>query len=199
PPPLHSKAKLSGKSSTAGVRSGKASAAQVSEEAKRIAEEARKLYRRAHQVQRRSDDVHHGMEGLHHAISGMHSQTAAESGDAIEIVTDDKTRGNGKPFTIVGVGASAGGYEAFGEFLTNLPKETGVAIVLVQHLDPNHRSKLTELLAHTSKVPVIEVRNDMSVEPDHIYVIPENAMMTIAGGKLKLSQRKEGQLPPMPI
>ncbi len=129
----------------------------------------------------------------------MHRQPPPDSADTTEIVTDDKSRGNGQPFTIVGVGASAGGYEAFGEFLTNLPKDTGMAIVLVQHLDPNHKSKLTELLAHSSKVPVIEVRNDMPVEPDHIYVIPENATMTISAGKLKLSQRKEGELPPMPI
>ena len=193
------KAKAPRKSSRARIHSAKSSAGKISHNAKQIAQDSHKLYRRARRIQTKADEVHHGIESLHHAVHALHRQPPPDSPDATEIVTDDKSRGNGQPFTIVGVGASAGGYEAFGEFLTNLPKDTGMAIVLVQHLDPNHKSKLTELLGHSSKVPVTEVRNDMPVEPDHIFVIPENATMTISGGKLRLSQRKEGDLPPMPI
>lgn len=56
-----------------------------------------------------------------------------------------------------------------------------MAFVLVQHLDPEHESKLPELLAKTSKIPVLEVDNNTRVEQDHIYVIPPNRIMTISG------------------
>jgi two-component system, chemotaxis family, CheB/CheR fusion protein len=60
-------------------------------------------------------------------------------------------------FPIVGIGASAGGLEAFSELLRNLPEKTGMAFVLVQHLDPKHNSGLPEILARTTKIPVTEV------------------------------------------
>ena len=81
---------------------------------------------------------------------------------------------------IVGVGASAGGLEAFSELLKNLPTNTGMAFVLVQHLDPRHGSILAELLANWTSMPVLQVHNEMPVEPNHVYVIPPNATMAIA-------------------
>src|ERR1700690_856983 len=78
---------------------------------------------------------------------------------------------------IVGVGASAGGLEAFTELLRNLPPQTGMAFVLVQHLDPHHESILAELLANYTRMPVVQVQGDVSVEPDHVYVMPPNATM----------------------
>ena len=92
-------------------------------------------------------------------------------------------------FPIVGVGASAGGLEAFTELLQNLPQKTGMAFVLVQHLDPAHGSALREILARTTKIPVIEVTDAMLVEPDHVYVIPPNASMVIEGESLRLVPR----------
>src|SRR5213594_1333049 len=73
---------------------------------------------------------------------------------------------------IVGVGASAGGLEAFSELLRNLPTDTGMAFVLVQHLDPRHGSILADLLANWTRMPVIQVHDGIPVEPDHVYVIP---------------------------
>jgi two-component system CheB/CheR fusion protein len=104
-----------------------------------------------------------------------------------------------KPFFVVGIGASAGGYESFTRFLENLPLDTGMAFVLVQHLDPTHESKLTELLARTTRLPVIEVKQAVTVAPNHVYVIPPNKNLVIARGRLKLSPRPKAEMPPMPV
>ncbi len=95
-----------------------------------------------------------------------------------------------KSFPIVGIGASAGGLEAFTQLLRRLPVDTGMAFVLVQHLDPEHQSALPSLLARTTAMPVREVTNDLLVEPNHVYVIPPNKGMTLSAGKLKLLPRK---------
>ncbi|MDB6140856.1 MAG: two-component hybrid sensor and regulator, partial [Verrucomicrobiaceae bacterium] len=92
-------------------------------------------------------------------------------------------------FPIVGVGASAGGLEAFRELLKHLPVDTGMGFVLVQHLDPQHESALPQLLSRNTTMLVIEVTNDLRVAPNCIYVIPPNTCMAIAGGLLKLSPR----------
>ncbi|HZC36102.1 MAG TPA: chemotaxis protein CheB, partial [Chthoniobacterales bacterium] len=94
-----------------------------------------------------------------------------------------------KLFPIVGVGASAGGLEAFSELLRQLPEKTGMAFVLVQHLDPTHGSVLPEILARTTRIPVKEVTDGTRVLPDHIYVIPANTDMVIEGGVLRLRVR----------
>src|SRR6266404_3785820 len=96
-------------------------------------------------------------------------------------------------FPIVGVGASAGGLEAFREFLAHLPDDTGMALVLVQHLDPKHESMLAELLSRSTELPVSEVEDGMPVAPNHIYVIPRNSEMTIHDGVLQLDPRAEGR------
>ncbi len=92
---------------------------------------------------------------------------------------------------IVGVGASAGGLEAFSELLKNLPTDTGMAFVLVQHLDPRHGSVLAELLASWTRMPVIQVHGDIPVQHDQVYVIPPNATMVIANRMLKLNPPSE--------
>ncbi len=98
-------------------------------------------------------------------------------------------------FPIVGIGASAGGLEAFTQLIRHLPADSGMAFVLVQHLDPQHESALTTLLGRATDLPVGEAVNDMQVLPDHIYVIPPNVSLTIAGGVLKLQPRKPGRTP----
>ncbi|BAY28216.1 signal transduction histidine hinase [Nostoc carneum NIES-2107] len=92
-------------------------------------------------------------------------------------------------FPIVGMGASAGGLEAFTELLSHLPNDTGMAFVIVQHLSPNQKSLLSEILSRSTEMPVVEVQNGMVVEPNHVYVIPPNAKMTIAQGVLNLAPR----------
>jgi two-component system CheB/CheR fusion protein len=95
--------------------------------------------------------------------------------------------------TIVAIGASAGGIEALSELINCLPADTGMAFVLVQHLDPKHHSVLTELLARKTAMPVTEVSEGLVVKPSHVYVIPPNAMMSIANQTLHLSPREESR------
>ncbi|MCX6110627.1 MAG: response regulator [Proteobacteria bacterium] len=94
-----------------------------------------------------------------------------------------------KALTIVGVGASAGGLEAFSLLLGQLDPQIDMAMVLLQHLDPSHHSLLSEILAKATKLPVVEVIDGMKVDPGHIYVMPPNSQMTVAAGKLRLTPR----------
>ena len=97
-------------------------------------------------------------------------------------------------FPIVGVGASAGGLEAFTQLLTALPHDTGMAFVLVQHLAPNHPSALAEILSRATKMPVTEVHGEPTVEPNHVYIIPPGRTMTISNGALQLLPRETSGL-----
>src|SRR5882672_6151291 len=97
----------------------------------------------------------------------------------------------GAPFPIVGIGASAGGLEAFTKLLSKLPPDTGMALVLIQHLDPKHESILTSLLSRATSMPVHEVTQKMKVSPNHVYVIPRNANMRIEDSTLVLTSRQE--------
>jgi two-component system CheB/CheR fusion protein len=90
---------------------------------------------------------------------------------------------------IVGVGASAGGLEAFTELLIHLPHDTGMAFVLIQHLDPSHESHLTELLSRESKMPVTEVKGETRVAANQVYLISPQRNLTISGGVLYASAR----------
>src|ERR1700722_11494118 len=101
--------------------------------------------------------------------------------------------------TVVAIGASAGGIEATSELLKNLPADTGLSFVLVQHLDPKHHSMLTDLLSKQTSMGVSEVKNGMSVERNHFYVIPPNTSMSIADKTLRLRPRDESGGVPMPI
>jgi two-component system CheB/CheR fusion protein len=101
--------------------------------------------------------------------------------------------------SVVGIGASAGGLEAFRLLLGDLPADTGLGFVLVQHLDPTHQSSLSEILGRATAMPVREATDGVRVERNHIYVIPPNAELTMAGRVLKLSPRGEIAGPHMPI
>ena len=100
-----------------------------------------------------------------------------------------KPRGNPAPAFVVGVGASAGGLGAFAKLLQNLPDDTGMAFVLIQHLDPHHPSILSDLLARDTNMPIAEATDGMEVAADHIYVIPPNSNMAIYHGSLNLLKR----------
>ena len=90
---------------------------------------------------------------------------------------------------MVAVGASAGGLAAFTALLKALPATSGMAFVLIQHLEPNHESALTTLLSKATKMQVVEVTDGIAVEPNHVYVIPPNRNMTISDGNLRLEPR----------
>ncbi len=92
-------------------------------------------------------------------------------------------------FPVVGIGASAGGLDAFKKLLKAIPENSGMAYVLVQHLDPRHESMLPELLQKVTNIPVLEISDDIKVVPDHIYIIPSNKMLVATDGVLQLSPR----------
>ena len=92
----------------------------------------------------------------------------------------------GSSFPIVGLGASAGGLEALEQFLGHVPKACGLAFVVVQHLDPTRKGILVELLQRSTAMPVVQIRDRMKVEPDHVYVIPPNRDLSILHGVLHL-------------
>jgi len=95
------------------------------------------------------------------------------------------------PCPVIGLGASAGGLEAFQTFLTNVPEDSGYAYVLVQHLDPNHESMLAELLGRRTSMPVRQIADGMVVEPNNVYLIPPNHSLTIEQAKLRLTDFSE--------
>ena len=103
------------------------------------------------------------------------------------------------PFPVVGIGASAGGLEAFTEFFRAMRTPCGMAFVVVSHLDPDHKSALTEILSHTTPMPVNEVSEGDELRPDRVYVIPPNMNMVVEGDRLRLVPRGETRGPHMPI
>ena len=106
---------------------------------------------------------------------------------------------SGAGFAIVGLGASAGGLEAFEQFFSQMPPKSGLAFVLVSHLDPGHVSILTEILQRSTAMPVLEAQDQMVVVPDTVYVIPPNRDMAIFRGALQLSVPEEPRGQRMPI
>jgi len=94
-------------------------------------------------------------------------------------------------FLIAAIGASAGGIEALTELLRALPTNTGMAFVLIQHLDPKHHSILSELLAKETSMQVREVSDKMPLQPNHVYVIPPNATMSISQRVLQIAPREQ--------
>ncbi|HEY3355072.1 MAG TPA: chemotaxis protein CheB [Polyangia bacterium] len=93
---------------------------------------------------------------------------------------------------VVGIGASAGGLEALQEFFQHVPPASGLAFVLVQHLDPDHATLLPELVAAHATLPVETAADGTTVAPDHIYVIPPRVLLTIRGGGLHLEPAADG-------
>ena len=100
---------------------------------------------------------------------------------------DSKSKTNGSGlFPVVGIGASAGGLEALEQFLLNVPENSGMAYVIIQHLDPTQKGMLPELLQRVSKMKVFQVKDRMVVKPNCVYVIPPNKSMSIMNGVLHL-------------
>src|SRR5262245_2727402 len=112
---------------------------------------------------------------------------------------DSPTQPPSGAFPMIGIGASGGGLEAFSQLVANLPTNTGMAFVLVQHLEPRHESRLGDILGKSSKMPVLEAVQGQEVLPNHIYVIPPNTTMTFLAGKLVLVPREGTRLPHLPI
>ncbi|HEY1207071.1 MAG: chemotaxis protein CheB [Bryobacteraceae bacterium] len=99
----------------------------------------------------------------------------------------------------MGIGASAGGLEACTALLKALPANSGMAFVVVQHLDPHHQSLLRELLSRATKMPVTQVEDGIAIEPHHVYVIPPDHDVTLRRGALRLLSRQQTGGKHMPI
>ncbi len=102
-------------------------------------------------------------------------------------------------FPIVGIGASAGGLEAFEQFFRHVSPDSGMAFVLVQHLDPEHASLLAEILQRSTTMPVVEATDQMTALPNRVHVIPPNCDMTIFHGALQLGVPEQPRGQRMPI
>ena len=124
------------------------------------------------------------------SLIGIESTNAA--GDRLLI------EGNRVPY-VVGIGASAGGLEALERFFDNVPKSSGMAFVVVQHLSPDFKSLMDEILARRTTLPVQLAEDGMLVAPDHIYLMPPKKEMIISGGRLVLSERDRDQELSLPI
>jgi two-component system CheB/CheR fusion protein len=100
---------------------------------------------------------------------------------------------------VVGLGASAGGLEALQQFIANVPPASGLAYVVVQHLDPTHKAMLTELLQRATAMPVHEATESMRAEPDVVYVIPASTELTVVDGRLHLAEPAQPRGRRLPI
>src|ERR1700712_1418643 len=89
-------------------------------------------------------------------------------------------------FPVVGIGASAGGLDAVREFLKALPAKSGMAYVFIQHLSPEHESILPEILQRIAPFPVHQITDNIHLEVDNLYIIPNNKIVTVVDSTLKL-------------
>ena len=93
------------------------------------------------------------------------------------------------PFPVVGVGASAGGLEALTKLVEGLPPNPGLAFLVTLHLQPHTESQLAELLQRVTPLPVRQASHGDKVEPNHIYIIPPNTVMSMSDGSVALTTR----------
>jgi two-component system CheB/CheR fusion protein len=137
------------------------------------------------------------MEDLDPASESQPSEPLPGEESVLEELTDEETRVS--PFPVVGIGASAGGLEAFRQVLEHLPAETGMAYVFVQHLSPQHSSLLAPILGRATSMPVAEALQKTKVRPNRVYVIPPNTLMRITDSVLELQARPDERGAPRPI
>ena len=150
---------------------------------------------------RRVRDAEHLSRATTDARDREHEPATGSEDDRIPLIqdSDEEDPLQVAPLPVVGVGASAGGLEAFTQLLQHLPADTGMAFVFIQHLAPQHPSMLASLLSRTTAMPVMEVQPRTPVQPNHVYVIPPNTLMRITGDVLELEPRPEERGAPRPI
>jgi two-component system, chemotaxis family, CheB/CheR fusion protein len=120
-------------------------------------------------------------------------KSSRKSQPKADLEAKGKTQNNqNELFPVVGIGASAGGLDAFTQLLSHLPIDTGMAFVIIQHMSPDQESMLSVILARSTQMAVHDVTDGMAVAPNQVYVIPPNVGMTIVRGMLKLTPRSRG-------
>ena len=123
-------------------------------------------------------------------VSQANGAAAPSNDDPATSQADDASVDSATTFPIVGVGASAGGLQPLTQLLNALPYDTGMGFVIIQHLAADHVSSLSEILSRATRMPVSEVREETTVRPDHVYVIPPGADLAIFEGMLRLVPRE---------
>ena len=103
------------------------------------------------------------------------------------------------PFPVVGVGASAGGLEPLSQLLGGLSSQPGLAVVVIQHLDPRYESQLPSILQTHTSLRVVDAKHGQKVQPSHVYVIQPNTQVAIADGVLSVTARPDTRQPHYPV
>ncbi len=98
---------------------------------------------------------------------------------------------NSAPFPIIGIGASAGGIDAFHAFFDHMPADCGMAFVMILHLPADRKSLLSSILSHWTRMPVIEAVDGTKIEPNHVYVPPPHAIVSLVDGFLGIEMPPE--------
>src|ERR1700759_5470024 len=124
---------------------------------------------------------------------------AEEVDEVLQTASSQESSEERPELHVVALGASAGGLEALEKFFDNVPKDSGMAFVVVQHLSPDFKSLMDEILGRRTPIPVRLVEDAMVVEPNRIYLIPPKKEMIISGGRLLLSERDRDQELTLPI
>jgi two-component system CheB/CheR fusion protein len=121
------------------------------------------------------------------------------AGPAATDVFHQERLSTGPPLRVVGIGASAGAVEAFTRLLKALPADSGMAFVLLSHLSPTHNSELARLFSPLTRMPVQDALDGTSPEPNHVYVLPPDRILTLKDGRLRLNARDPGDIVPTSI
>jgi two-component system CheB/CheR fusion protein len=162
---------------------------KLSSDGKTLQQETQKLQSISEDLIRSSKKLHRRINKGHHAVKSTHRQVKELHPQKLFAAPSAEK----KIFHIVGIGASAGGLEAATQLLKSLSPDTGMAFVLVQHLDPTHESALTALLAGATRMVVTEARDGMRLEPNRLYIMPPNKRIAMAKRRrLHLSRRPIG-------
>lgn len=140
---------------------------------------------------------------MNYPASGRNGRNEADASERHDVDVVSEIGGNNSErndgLKVVGVGASAGGLEALEAFFAAMPEDTGLAFVVIQHLSPDFKSVMDELLARHTRLRIYRVEDGMAVEPNAIYLIPPKKEMIISGGKLLLSDKDPEQGLTLPI
>ena len=128
-------------------------------------------------------------------VKGPKNQNQSQEKNKTNDVIQDPDNKNVLPtesnFPVVALGASAGGLEAFTQFLSGLTPKSGMAFIIIQHLDPSHPSSLAELLGRVSPIPIVEATEGVTIKPDHAYIIPPGKSLSIHNRILSIAGSQE--------
>ena len=117
------------------------------------------------------------------------------SDDRSNSSADSEQESSQETFPIVGIGASAGGIQACSTLLGSLPDDTGMAFVIIQHISADAPSSLPQIFERVTGLPVVEVAQDLILQPDHIYVIGPGVQITLSANRLQLAPRRSAKEP----